>query len=96
MVRASPRLKAAQDAYLRASRRALDAAMKCGQLRREAHRSDMARDRFEIAHARYISRRKELEEAGKRLHEAERIEWGEEPAYGLDRLIRDVWRWSQR
>jgi len=93
-MRPSPQLKAAQDAYLRASRRALDAATRCGMLRREMHRDEMARDRFELAHARYIARRRELEEAGERLREAEKIERDEGPASDLSRLIRDVWRQS--
>lgn len=39
--------------------------------------------------------RRELKEAGDRLCEAERIEWGEEPSLGLARLVRDVWRQLQ-
>jgi len=95
MVRPSPRLKAAQDANIRALKVAIDAATKCGQLRREAHRSEEARDRFEAAHAEYMESRRALSEADERLREAERAERAERakaPASGLDRLIWDVWR----
>ena len=93
MLPPSPRLKAARDEYMRAHWRALDAATRCGMLRREAHRSDEAQGRFEVARDEYLASRRALKEATRRLREAERIEWGEGPSIDIGHLARTAWRW---